>query len=298
MNTRDISTKLNDSDILYALNDTERNLLKDCLIGILKDFINICEKYNLTWILGGGSVLGAVRHEGFIPWDDDLDVMMPREDFEKLKQIFNTELSEKYELVAPNYGGVTTNLFAKIKKKGTVLVDMNNYCNKSVCPGVYIDIFPLDYAPNSKPLRFVKALIADFMALTCVSMFMFETQNEKILSFYQQSKSGLKHYKMRLGIGKIMSILFKDREKLYNKYDKFVRHKKSDYFSIPTGRKHYNGEILPVNKLLPVSKATFEGVSVNIPNNTDEYLTNLYGDYMQLPPIEKRERHFFVDFQV
>ena len=84
------------------LQENELKQLHECLLSILKDFIYVCEKYNLHYTLGGGSVLGAVRHHGFIPWDDDLDINMPRKDYERFKNIFANELSDEYELNVPN----------------------------------------------------------------------------------------------------------------------------------------------------------------------------------------------------
>ena len=83
-------------NMLRELTNEELEKLHQCLLFILKDFIWVCNKYNLKYTLGGGSVLGAVRHKGFIPWDDDLDVNMPREDYEKFKAIFPKELAEEY----------------------------------------------------------------------------------------------------------------------------------------------------------------------------------------------------------
>jgi lipopolysaccharide cholinephosphotransferase len=84
-----------------------------------------------------------------------------------------------------------------------------------------------------------------------------------------------------------------------NLFDKLVISKDSNkYCGIPTGRKHYNGEILKKEVYLPTVKAQFEGMEVNVPNDVDSYLKNLYGDYMKLPPIEKRERHYVVEFDL
>ena len=84
------------SDGFYELSDDERYKLKQCLMEIYQDITFICKKYNLTFMLGGGSALGAVRHKGFIPWDDDLDLMMSREDYNKLIKVFPKEVGDKY----------------------------------------------------------------------------------------------------------------------------------------------------------------------------------------------------------
>jgi lipopolysaccharide cholinephosphotransferase len=105
-------------------------------------------------------------------------------------------------------------------------------------------------------------------------------------------------YYSRYFAGMIFSIF--SHKYLVDKFDKFVSNMKDNkYCTIPTGRKHYYGETLPQRVFFPVSKAMFEGVEINIPNDVHAYLKNLYGDnYMHLPPEEKRERHFYVEFSL
>ena len=76
--------------------------MKQCLLEMYSDILRVCEKYNIRVMLGGGSALGAVRHGGFIPWDDDLDLIMPREDYNKFISVFDKELSDLYEITSPN----------------------------------------------------------------------------------------------------------------------------------------------------------------------------------------------------
>jgi lipopolysaccharide cholinephosphotransferase len=106
------------------------------------------------------------------------------------------------------------------------------------------------------------------------------------------------YYYFRLTLGKVFSVF--PRKYLYDKYDKFVSYRhETKYCSIPTGRKQYRGEIHKRDVFFPVKKSLFEGITVNIPNNVDVYLKGLYGDnYMQIPPIEKRERHFYIKFSL
>lgn len=120
---------------------------------ILMDVAKVCEKYNIKWFADYGSLLGAARHGGFIPWDDDLDINMPRHDYEKFIAVMHEELGEFY----PQSNNVDYS-FLKIYKKDTIFKEVFNDMS---CDGIWIDIFPIEYAPNNKLVRQVKGVIAD-----------------------------------------------------------------------------------------------------------------------------------------
>jgi lipopolysaccharide cholinephosphotransferase len=280
------------SEILHQLKETERDELRTCLLEIFNDVVKVCEKYHLTIMVCGGTALGAVRHYGFIPWDDDLDVMMPRKDYDRLLELFEDELSWGYYLYAPNtkYGAINT--FAKIMKKNTTMIDLYNI-NTIDEKGIFVDVFPIENTPNNALIRILKGIAADVFAFMAVSTRMYATRNKLIEEYVSANRKSLINYKIRLSIGAVFSFL--SYNKWYNLYDKFVRTRtKGDYFTIPTGRKHYRGEIIKGNDLFPPSEGVFEGLKVMLPHKPDVYLNNLYGDYMQIPPPEKRERHYFV----
>lgn len=292
MNTIDIATEIkNSSTMLHKLTERESDELKNCLIEMLKDLLVVCQKHQINYCLAGGSALGAVRHKGFIPWDDDLDLFMPRKDCEKLIEVFEGELSEKYVLQAPNSNFDCTNNFIKIRKKGTELVEMDTISMQSF-KGIYIDIFPLDYAPNNRFLAKVKGSLIDLIAIIGVSEFMWRNKNDIVCSFYELSKSGKKYYSVRLLLGKMAS--FASYKKWYNLFDNLSKGRESRYITVPAGRGHYMKERLPAKVFFPFVNGLFEEIPVYLPHDTDTYLRNLYGDYMTIPTEEKRERHYIV----
>ena len=113
---------------------------------ILKEVRDFCDNNNLTYFLGGGTLLGAIRHKGYIPWDDDIDIMMPREDYEKLLTEFNKTCDNQYKLLSYKNTEDYYYLFAKVINTKTILVEDNYKKIKDL--GIYIDVFPIDYLPE------------------------------------------------------------------------------------------------------------------------------------------------------
>ena len=123
-------------------------------LDILEDFIGICQRHNLKYFLFAGSLLGAARHQGIIPWDDDIDVAMPREDYEQFLKIAPEELQQQHVLVSPNNEREYFLLFSKICNKNTAAMETYFWKNGYSHPqGIFLDIFPYDCVPNSKIAR-------------------------------------------------------------------------------------------------------------------------------------------------
>jgi lipopolysaccharide cholinephosphotransferase len=283
------------TDVFYELSDKERALLKKCLLDIYQDVTAVCNKYNLCIMLGGGSALGAVRHQGFIPWDDDFDAMMPRKDYNKLIEIFERELGERYILSVPRTDCESRTVFMVIEKKGTLMSEIDSF--KENMNGIKIDIFPIENTPNNKLIRTIKACVADVFCLAVKSMRFYQNKNPAFKTCFMQNYKTKLHYYIRYFIGLMFSIC--SRKYLYDKYDEFVSSSKGiKYCTIPTGRRYYRGEIHPRSTFFPPVEASFEGIKVHIPHDADAYLKKLYGDYMKIPPVEKRERHFYTQFSL
>jgi lipopolysaccharide cholinephosphotransferase len=274
-------------DILRILSDEEKNSLQKCLLTIYQDVSGVCSKYNLCIMLSGGSALGAVRHQGFIPWDDDLDAMMPRKDYDKLIEIFESELGDKYLLSVPRVNNVSELLFMKIKKKNTVITYLDGFTDS-----VGIDVFPIENTPDNKLIRSIKGYTADILKLIITSNVYYKSKNIEFKKCFMVNFKTKSHYYFRYFIGLMFSSFIE--KYLYDVYDKYVSNSKgTKYCTIPTGRKFYAGEIHQQDVFFPPNEALFEGMKVNIPRDIDSYLRRLYGDYMQIPPLEKQERRFF-----
>lgn len=278
------------TDFLRPITQEESRKLKSILLDMYKTISSLCDRYGLVYMLGGGSCLGAVRHKGFIPWDDDLDMMMPRDSYEKLIDILNSgELGLEYEFDYPRKDKDCRNPFLKVFKKGTLDVELQN-TNTPFPKGVYIDIFPIDSAPSNKLLCFFKGAISDLLRRISTSVLYFEYPSQEYSAFMSLNRVAKRRYKQRMVIGKFFGII-KHRTWVFW-FDRFVCSRaNSGYWTIATGRKGYRGETLPQSVFVPTCTSMFEGLETNIPADYDSYLKSLYGNYMEIPPENKRERH-------
>lgn len=285
------------TNYLRVLKPDESVAMKKALLEIYCDVADLCRKHGLIIMLSGGSCLGAVRHKGFIPWDDDLDVMMPRSDYEKLISLIKEgKLGDKYEYNTPNSSTDSKNVFLKIYRKNSRNIELFN--EKTPFPkGLFIDVFAIDSVPKTHFGQLVKGFFANFLQYCSILVLYAQYPSKSLKEFMALDKQTNRRYRIKYQIGKILSII--PHRKWVYWFDKFVASDLPDrQWGIPTGRKYYNGEIFDKNVFIPTTTAEFEGVQVQIPGEYDKYLTNLYKDYMKLPPVEKREQHFIIDFQL
>ena len=266
-----------------TMSEIELQRIHELELDMFKVFVEICNRENLPYYLLGGSCLGAVRHQGFIPWDDDMDVGLLRADYEKFLRV-----ADKY---LPEYMFLQTNftdpeypmLFAKIRNNNTTFIE-SSARKVDINHGVYIDIFPIDNYPKSYLLG---KCLCTFMSLC----------NVRVLQEYYKlvvKKTFLKKF-----VFFIFNILFPDVEKLILKREKIVKSVLESGEIINWGGAWGIKEKVPALWFGEPAGLMFEGIKVKVPKEYDAYLTQLYGDYMQLPPEEKREGHHFsekIDF--
>lgn len=253
---------------------------------MLTDFIEICEKNNILYFVNGGTLLGTIRHGGFIPWDDDIDLMMFRKDFEKLNKLMSEKPNEKYRLINVLNEKTYHYTWARFTLLNTELrewwADQVDYK-----VNIFIDIFILDNLPDNKIKRFIfKWRCFTLNQMVQYSLVKFENES-KLKEIIQQ----LAYYILK--IIPISPMTIKKRcIKTYRTYEDYESDEVCDFPAVA---------FLPIYKRkdwLPPKKAKFDDIEVNIPNNSDAILTKIYGDYMKLPPKEKRFRPApdYIDF--
>lgn len=247
------------------------------MLDILIEVHKICVKHNITYWLEAGTLLGAVRHKGFIPWDDDIDISMPREDYEKFLEIAQRELPSDLFLQTNKTDPEYSREITKVRKLNTLLIETGETGNENYCHGIFIDIFPYDY--------YKKAWFVKWMRWTCL------IRNRK-----EKYKRGtFKRAITTLYTNIFLLIPIEISKFIKNKLAKkpeWFRDKNSEYFSftlfhgIPCATK--TKDILPVK----LEKNIFEGYAFFIPRNSRNFLKVAFGDdYMELPPLSARKTH-------
>lgn len=285
------------SDVLKEVGEKERLKLQKTLLGMLSDIIKVCDNNELKVALVGGSALGAVRHKGFIPWDDDIDLGMPRCDWEVFKKIFESSMGNKYVLETPNYGDKDCkNPWGKVYLKDTILEEIQDI-NMPYCKGIFIDIFIYENVSSSGIRRKFDAMASDFLKGIATSQTMYLYPNDLERQFYKATPESNRYYKLRRFLGFLFS--WCSHKAYCDWYERFISRHKEDIglYTSPLGRKNYMGEFVDAEmwKLSPVD---FDGVKAYVFNNVEKYLVQMYGNtYMHLPPEDKRERHFIVNLK-
>lgn len=258
--------------------------VKEIEVNILKEFIAFCEQNNLRYYLVGGTLIGAVRNQGFVSWDDDIDVVMPRPDFDKFHSLCNGNI-QHYEVRSIHYT-------PEIHCRGLIRIVDKNYMTQLKVDPLYlppwIDVFSLEGLPES---------------LDECSQYYNKTKIWKILSKFSRvdlrlTKSKIKRFIKAIlfyPLRKIGPIYFnKKLIKIALEYD----FDKSEYVGVVTTglgirermpKYYYIGK----NKKLP-----FEGMMVSVPGYYDRYLTDFYGDYLKLPSQKSRKTHIVKAWEV
>ena len=278
------------SDDVHMLTDEELKRLQNVELNILKDFLKVVEEKKISYTLSGGSVLGTVRHSGFIPWDDDIDINMTRSSYEQFKKIFAETMGGGYELWAPELGHNHGLAHVQIKKKNTVYQSFNELSKEN--NGIYLDIFIVENTPDNKILRklFGCLCLAAGYLLTCQKTYYDMPYLEKYIGDSQVLRGVLEK---KAKIGKLFSWLSLDRaSKFTYRVYSMCKNDHSKYVTIPSGRKHYFGEMQLREDLCRTTEKKFEDITVKIPKGYKKYMEGLYGStYMTIPPVEKREQH-------
>lgn len=261
--------------------------LQQVELDILKDFMDLCDRHGLVYFGIAGTGIGAIRHGGFIPWDDDIDVAMPRKDFERFLRYADRELKDRYRIVNAwrdrRYPMMTT----RLAKKGTVFIEKAMKGAKCPC-GIFLDLYVMDNVADNRLAYELQSWEAWFwsklLILRCMPKpYLYQTGwKAKVI----WTVCGLVHNGMRLL--RIPPSWLRDRcERVCRRYEKKNTRRMA---FLPDTSPYWN--VVDKTKLYPLRKLPFEDVELNFANNLEELLTHQYGDYMTLPPEEKRKTHY------
>lgn len=250
--------------------DTKVKQIRNAEIEILDYVVEICEKNNIEYYLDFGTLLGAIRHEGFIPWDDDIDIAMPRKDYEKFLKICQDIKSPMFFLQTYRTDKEYYQNFAKMRNSNTTFIE-KNMKHLNFNHGIYIDIFPIDSFPEKSLLQYLKLAVVVSINKMCTL-----TKNPYAFMPYK--------------IAKIIHLLFKPiKVTAYNGIiDKILRNNKQSKYLYSLENGFDFKKIIQTAVLREKTMHKFEMKEYKIPKNYDDYLKILYGNYMQLPPENER----------
>lgn len=243
---------------------------------ILDEIVRVCDEFNLKYYLIGGTLLGAVRHKGFIPWDDDLDIAMPRADYDRFCELCGSELDRKYELHSIATDRTYWLPFAKIRKKNTIFEE-KNIEGLNAPMGIYVDIFPLD---NAKCVDCLEQRIRTKI-IKGISAVIYVKRELPV-------KPSLKARVLASCIPMSIATLTKFQIRLMTKHNSA----ECDYYINFGSNYHTVKQTMLKTVFDPACQLEFEGKMYNALADYQYFLKRIYGeDYMQLPPMEKRVTH-------
>lgn len=274
-----VSDILNGKDMENNQKDNEEQTkrIQKELIPLLFEVKRVCEENDIPYFLCAGSALGAVRHKGFIPWDDDIDIGMLRKDYIRFLDVARKELKEGYLLIDANdtpdyYVG-----HAKVFRDNTALVNRET-SHLRIHHGFYLDIFPFDTLPENEDEQ--EKMYKDFNDIKDLFARMKKwnvyTGKNPIKKWFANQQ----YYNHKIYSSKKV---FDDMNGILTRYLDSDSNVVADMFAPYNKRLFYN-----ISDIFPVAIMSFEGEEYPIPGNYDKYLTVMYGDYMTLPPEDKR----------
>ncbi|WP_413112728.1 LicD family protein [Thaumasiovibrio sp. DFM-14] len=245
--------------------DSQTRQVQLTQLAVLKDLIAVFDRENIEYVAVGGTALGAIRHQGFIPWDDDIDIAMTRDNYERFLSL-QSELPESLFIQTAETDKHYSLYFAKVRRNNTRFVEAG-FENAKIHQGIFIDVFPLDRGlDNTQDKDEINELIRRFSRVTkfyagivgCFKSLFYRAIYPPSLTAYKKVNDAMTRYNQQ-----------GDK--------RWVGFHGDDFFT--------DAELYPVRRL------PFEDIEICVPNQLEKYLTDKYGNYMEIPPENQRITH-------
>lgn len=254
--------------------------LQHTILYIAKEIKMICDTNNIDYSMIGGTLIGAIRHKGFIPWDDDMDFIMTRVNYEKFLDVCKKDLDDKFEIINWKTCSYFGSGFTKIMLKDTIAVEKDKE-NVKYPQEIFVDIFPIDSIPDNGKIRAKQKIVT----YTCIRML----QQKENPTF---KRGNIKKNVVYMLVWLVSCLFTHDfLVEVCDKEMKRYQYADTNCYTSMAGFYGYDKEI--VNKALfdQYIELPFEDTSFKAFSGYDFYLRKVFGDYMQLPPVEKRRSH-------
>ncbi len=268
-------------DSTFLFHDTYNGKLssiQQLMLKVILEIDTICKKHGIKYFLGGGTLLGAIRHQGFIPWDDDADIMMLRKDYDRFVQVASHDLPDYLQLQTAKTDK-NNHFFSKIRIKNTICATEFTKKLTDINVGLFVDIFPHDYTANSK---FGQRVHQNLTVLTRSLVY------NKWNDTYVHGDGSHKLYRFFASVLKTV-LPMRFLEWLQFKVIEHYKNKKNRKFLYDGMGQNLKKGPFPKEWLEEAIYVPFESVKLPVPKEYDKYLKHLYGDYMQMIGISKRK---------
>ena len=258
----------------------ERRKIQLSSLDALKELKRICDKHRLRYYLVAGTLLGAVRHGGFIPWDDDVDVAMPRSDYKKLEKIARRELSDGFFYQTEKSERRYPFFFAKLRKDGRTVTE-SIFKETDIHNGCYVDVFPLDYCPSNerRAVRFFK--LTSFFTCALIA----KTSDNFVCEYTK--KGALFAFSVMKKLPRCVLLFLRNAVRVY-----YTLTSSKKVICTVAGSYGYPRETYSAEWFAETVDLKFEDEVFTAPKEYDKALTHMYGDYMTPPPESERKGHF------
>ncbi len=281
---------------LLMLTNEQVQQVQQVNLETLHDIVEVCNDLDVNYHLTGGSALGVVRHKGFIPWDDDIDIDIDRKDIGRFFYAFQERFGEKYWIHSPSSEGAYCTQCYRVRRKGTIFQGGSDAVSDQA--GVCVDVLVMENTFDNVFLRKIHGFfsLAFGFIVSCRRFYLIRYH---LLKISDQADEIQKVFKKKIAIGRLFSFLpLETWVMLYDKWNSLCCNEQSKYVVVPTGKNHFFRETYLRADFAETTMGQFEDLQVKIPKNWDSYLRHMYGDYMEIPKEGNREQHALVKFQI